>query len=115
MAGCAARPRPWTRTRSCGVGRGVRPARRDRPGRRGRAATLYRAILQFEKDGPAVTGEREGNDAVARSTYKAWIGLYTHGPAVVVQFVADEDDGVRRILRKWEIHRETVTEPGDPL
>ncbi|MFE2490058.1 hypothetical protein ACFXGR_43860 [Streptomyces mirabilis] len=79
--------------------------------------TLYRAILQFEKDGPAVTGEWEGNDAVARSTYKAWIGLYTHGPAVVVvQFVADEEeDGVRRILRKWEIDRETVTEPGDAV
>ncbi|MCX4617966.1 hypothetical protein ABT255_17285 [Streptomyces mirabilis] len=77
--------------------------------------TLYRAILRFEEDCPAVTGEWEGNDAVARSTYKAWIGLYTHDPAVVVQFVADEENGVRRVLRKWVVDREVVTEPGDPL
>ncbi|MFE2684457.1 hypothetical protein [Streptomyces mirabilis] len=77
--------------------------------------TLYRAILQFVEDGPAVTGEWKDNPAVARTTYKGWVGLYTHDPAVVVQFVADEEDGVRRILRKWEIDRETVTEPGDPL
>ncbi|MFD8001125.1 hypothetical protein [Streptomyces mirabilis] len=52
---------------------------------------------------------------MVRSTYKAGIGLYTYDPAVVVQFVADEEDGVRRILRKWEIDRETVIEPGAPL
>jgi len=77
--------------------------------------TRYLAILQFEENGPAVTGEWEGNADVARATYKAWIGLYTHDPAVVVQLVAEEDDGVRRTLRKWVVDKETVTEPGDPL
>ncbi|MGW3028487.1 hypothetical protein [Streptomyces sp. NPDC001221] len=33
--------------------------------------TLYRAILQFEENGPAVTGEWEDNADVARATYKA--------------------------------------------
>ena len=77
--------------------------------------TLYRAILQFKEDGPAVTGEWQDNPAVARAMYKRWVGLYTHDPAVVVQFVADEDDGARRIIRKWAVDREVVTEPGDPL
>ncbi|MFF0001438.1 hypothetical protein [Streptomyces avermitilis] len=77
--------------------------------------TLYRAILQFTEGGPAVTGEWVDNDTAARSTYKAWVGLYTTDPAVVVQFVAEEDDGVRRVLRKWEVDREVITEPGDPL
>ncbi|MGW2725390.1 hypothetical protein [Streptomyces sp. NPDC001492] len=76
--------------------------------------TLYRAILQFVKNGPAVTGEWT-DPAVARTKYKGWVGLYTHDPAVVVQFVADEDDGTRRIIRKWVVDREVVTEPGDPL
>jgi hypothetical protein len=76
--------------------------------------TLYRAILQFEKDGPAVTGQWE-DDSTARSTYKAWVGTYTDNPAVVVQFTAEDDDGVQRIVRKWEVDRETVTEPGDSL
>ncbi|MDC2951058.1 hypothetical protein [Streptomyces heilongjiangensis] len=60
-------------------------------------------ILRFTEGGPAVTGEWEGNDTVARKTYKEWIGLYTHDPAVVVQFVADEEDGERRIIRKWVV------------
>ncbi|PNG19121.1 hypothetical protein [Streptomyces cahuitamycinicus] len=77
--------------------------------------TLYRAVLQFVEDGPAVTGEWKDNPAVARATYKGWVGLYTHDPAVVVQFVADEDDGTRRIIRKWAVDREVVTEEGDPL
>lgn len=77
--------------------------------------TLYRAILRFTEGGPAVTGEWEDNPAAARKTYKEWIGLYTRDPAVVVQFVADEDDGERRIIRKWIVDREVVTEPGDPL
>ncbi|MCL6731037.1 hypothetical protein [Streptomyces neyagawaensis] len=53
--------------------------------------TLYRAIVQFTEGGPAVTGEWEDNAVVARRTYKEWIGLYAHDPAVVVQFVADGD------------------------
>ncbi|MEU5476659.1 hypothetical protein [Streptomyces mirabilis] len=77
--------------------------------------TLYRAILQFVEDGPAVTGEWKDNPAVARAMYKKCVGLYTHDPAVVVQFVADEDDGARRIIRKWVVDREVVTEEGDPL
>ncbi|MDX3068270.1 MULTISPECIES: hypothetical protein [Streptomyces] len=77
--------------------------------------TLYRAILQFVEDGPAVTGEWRDNPAVARTTYKGWVGLYTHDPAVVVQFVADEDDGTHRIIRKWVVNREVVTEEDDPL
>ncbi|MFE2684478.1 hypothetical protein [Streptomyces mirabilis] len=76
--------------------------------------TLYRAILQFEKDGPAVTGQWE-SDATARATYKAWVGTYTDNPAVVVQFTAEDEDGVQQIVRKWEVDRETVTEPGDSL
>ncbi|MEU3279229.1 hypothetical protein [Streptomyces antibioticus] len=76
--------------------------------------TAYRAILQFVEDGPAVTGYWD-DPAVARATYKGWVGLYTHDPAVVVQFVADEDDGQLRIIRKWAVDREVVTEPGDPL
>jgi hypothetical protein len=75
--------------------------------------TLYRAILQFTEGGPAVTGEWHDNDAVARATYKGWLGLYTHDPAVV-QLTA-EDDGVQRILRKWVVDREVITEPEDPL
>ncbi|MGW3028502.1 hypothetical protein [Streptomyces sp. NPDC001221] len=75
--------------------------------------TLYRAILQFTEDGPAVTGEWHDNDHVARATYKGWLGLYTHDPAVVVQLTAEED-GVQRILR-WVVDREVITEPGDPL
>ncbi|MGW0579447.1 hypothetical protein ACWD25_26575 [Streptomyces sp. NPDC002920] len=58
--------------------------------------TAYRAILQFVEDGPAVTG-------------------YWDNSAVVVQFVAVEDDGAQRIIRKWVVDREVVTEPGDPL
>ncbi|GAB2825273.1 hypothetical protein GCM10027073_63500 [Streptomyces chlorus] len=44
--------------------------------------TLYRAILQFEEGGPAVTGEWQDNEAVARAAYKTWIGLYTRCPPV---------------------------------
>ncbi|MFD4412454.1 hypothetical protein [Streptomyces sp. NPDC058475] len=77
--------------------------------------TLYRAILQFVEDGPAVTGEWEDNPAPARAIYKRSVGLYTHDPAVVVQFVADEDDGTRRVIRKWLVDREVVTEEDDPL
>lgn len=78
--------------------------------------TLYRAILQFNTEkGPAVTGEWKDNADVARQTYKAWIGLYSSDPAVVVQFTAEDDEGVRRVLRKWVIDHEVVTEPGDPL
>ncbi|MEU0942398.1 hypothetical protein ABZ379_06315 [Streptomyces canus] len=76
--------------------------------------TAYRAILQFVEDGPAVTGYWD-NPAVARTTYKGWVGLYTHDLTVVVQFVAVEDDGAQRIIRKWVVDREVVTEPGDPL
>lgn len=75
--------------------------------------TAYWAILQFVEDGPAVTGYWD-NPAVARTTYKGWVGLYTHDP-VVVQFVAVEDDGAQRIIRRWVVDREVVTEPGDPL
>ncbi|MFE0133305.1 hypothetical protein ACFWY6_17305 [Streptomyces sp. NPDC059037] len=52
--------------------------------------TAYRAILQFVEDGPAVTGYWD-NPVVGRTTYKGWVGLYTHDPAVVVQFVAVEE------------------------
>ncbi|MGW1404043.1 hypothetical protein ACWCRF_36680 [Streptomyces sp. NPDC002405] len=50
--------------------------------------TLYRAILQFEEDGPAATGKWQDND-VARAAYKTWIGLYTKDPAAVVQLTAE--------------------------
>ncbi|MEU6010122.1 hypothetical protein [Streptomyces sp. NPDC047453] len=76
--------------------------------------TLYRAILQFEQDGPAVTGEWH-DDAVARAAYKTWIGLYTKHPALVVQLTAEDDDGTQRTLRKWAADQEVITEPGHPL
>ncbi|MGW1784913.1 hypothetical protein ACWCQQ_38285 [Streptomyces sp. NPDC002143] len=55
--------------------------------------TAYRAILQFVEDGSVVTGYWD-NPAVARTTYKGWVGLYTHDPAVAV-----EDGGAQRIIR----------------
>ncbi|TLS44934.1 hypothetical protein FE633_17465 [Streptomyces montanus] len=65
--------------------------------------TLYRSILQFVEDGPGVSGEWKDN------------------PAAVVQFVADEYDGTRRIIRKWVVDRErhrggrSVVEPAQAV
>lgn len=72
--------------------------------------TVPWANLQFVEDYPAVTG-RWDNPA-ARTTYRGWAGICTHDPTVVVQF-AVEDDGAQRIIRKWVVEREVVTELGD--
>ncbi|MER6693502.1 hypothetical protein [Streptomyces minutiscleroticus] len=66
----------------------------------------YLAVLQFQEDGPAVTGEWE-KDATARGVYRDWIGLYTGNPAVIVQLL-EETDGVRRTLRRWTAQGEVV-------
>ncbi|MGY0065199.1 hypothetical protein ACWY4P_53765 (plasmid) [Streptomyces sp. LZ34] len=64
--------------------------------------TQYCVKLQFEADGPAVTGWWS-DEATARSIYRDWIGLYGSGQSVVIRLV-EETAGGQRVLETWPAH-----------
>ncbi|MDW6066354.1 hypothetical protein SAZ11_62150 [Streptomyces sp. FXJ1.4098] len=67
-------------------------------------------MLQFEADGPAVTGDW-ASGVTALHTYRAWVGLYGGSPTVVIRLI-EEVDGRRHEVRTWTAQGETETLPG---
>ncbi|MEU9274888.1 hypothetical protein [Streptomyces sp. NPDC048341] len=74
----------------------------------GTPVPLHMVRLQFQADGPAVTGEW-ADDATARRTWRDWVGLYGSDEKVVVR-LAEEIGGRERVLMSWE--RGRVVETG---
>ncbi|MFF4583678.1 hypothetical protein ACFY15_35770 [Streptomyces sp. NPDC001373] len=59
------------------------------------------AVLRFEEDGPAVTGEWAALSTAER-THRNWIGLYGSHPMAVIQLIEINDAGEReRVLKLW--------------
>ncbi|MGO4418069.1 hypothetical protein AB4Z54_04710 [Streptomyces sp. MCAF7] len=74
--------------------------------------TRHLARLQFEEDGPAVTGEWT-DDATALRTYRDWVGLYGSQPTIVIQLI-EETGGVQHARRTWTAQGETVVDTAEP-
>ncbi|WP_331758850.1 hypothetical protein OH782_42440 (plasmid) [Streptomyces sp. NBC_01544] len=71
--------------------------------------TTHLATLQFEADGPAVTGAWP-DYASALRTYRGWVGLYGSNSSVVICII-EETDGDRHVVRTWTAHGEAETSP----